>query len=969
MTVNFDELGSLGTDVGFGYLDRSIRSPRKFHPQLVLNSPTTSMLRALRDELKRSSAFTFSVAFVSPRAIALLKQELLEFVGAGTIITSDYLGFNSPAAFYELLNLQRLGIDVRLHSESAFHPKGYVFRGSEGVTAILGSSNLTESALVQNHEWNLRVSATYESDLANQFSNLVDEQLTGSTALTSEWIDSYTLRYQPPPVRTQARPVDDLTPRGLDIAVVPNAMQTEALDSIENVRRAGHSRALVISATGTGKTILSALHVRDVAPARMLFIAHREQILDRAINEFRRVLGAPEGDFGKLSGSSRHVDRRYVFATVQTLSRPDVLASLSPDAFDYILIDEVHRAGASSYGRVIEHFTPAFLLGMTATPERSDGLNVFEIFDYNVPYEIRLNAALELEMLAPFHYYGVADFTFDDGHVTSELTPMSRLVASERVEHVLRALETYGQAGVAPQGLIFCSRNEEALSLSEQLNLRSLHGKPLRTIALSGSDSIEHRERTVERLEAGEVDYILTVDIFNEGVDIPSVNQVVMLRQTQSSIVFVQQLGRGLRKTTGKEYLVVIDFIGNYANNYLIPIALFGDDSLNKESLRKNLIAAEERGVLSGLSSVRFDRIAQERVLRSLTGAKLDSLHNLKAAIDLLRNRLGRMPMLADFLRFESADPVLLATKERNYPELLLMLFGLATGLSDDQSRALRFLSREVLSAKRLHELTLVNLLIDGGPRSADEIADAFVEAGIPADSVHVDSAVRTLSLEFNTEPEVANYGLAPLLERTHTGAYRLTSWLTDSYTTDAEFRRHLDDLTETAQALISARYEADRPFTLSRQYSRKDASRLLGWVSNMTGTIFGYRVDRATRTCPIFVTYHKGDEVSASIAYEDELIDPSTMLWYTRSKRTLESGEVAAIVSNDVALHVFAKKDDAEGTEFYYLGRARSEGAEQTTMPGADGKPLNVVRMHLKFDEPMDSALFDYFHPVVTVS
>lgn len=681
------------------------------------------------------------------------------------------------------------------------------------------------------------------------------------------------------------------------------------------------------------------------------------------------MLGATESDFGKLSGSSRQVDRRYVFATVQTLSRPEVLASLSPDAFDYILIDEVHRAGASSYGRVIEHFTPDFLLGMTATPERSDGLNVFEIFDYNVPYEIRLNAALELEMLAPFHYYGVADFTFDDGHVTSELTPMSRLVANERVEHVLRALEVYGQAGVAPKGLIFCSRNEEALRLSEQLNLRSLHGKPLRTVALSGSDPIDHRERTVERLEAGEVDYILTVDIFNEGVDIPSVNQVVMLRQTQSSIVFVQQLGRGLRKTTGKEYLVVIDFIGNYANNYMIPIALFGDDSLNKESLRKNLIAAEERGVLSGLSSVRFDRIAQERVLRSLTGAKLDSLHNLKAAIDLLRNRLGRMPMLADFLRFESADPVLLATKERNYPELLSKLFGLATGLSDNQSRALRFLSREVLSAKRLHELTLVNLLIDGSTCSAEEIADAFVAAAIPADSVHVGSAVRTLSLEFNTEPEVANYGLEPLLERTSTGTYRLTSWLTDSYATNTEFRRHLDDLTETGRTLISARYEADRPFTPSRQYSRKDASRLLGWVSNMTGTIFGYRVDRVTRTCPIFVTYHKGDQVSASTAYEDELIDPSTMLWYTRSKRTLESGEVAAIVSNEVAMHVFAKKDDAEGTEFYYLGRARSEDAEQATMPGADGKPLNVVRMHLTFDEPMDSALFDYFHPVITLS
>jgi hypothetical protein len=325
------------------------------------------------------------------------------------------------------------------------------------------------------------------------------------------------------------------------------------------------------------------------------------------------------------------------------------------------------------------------------------------------------------------------------------------------------------------------------------------------------------------------------------------------------------------------------------------------------------------------------------------------------------------MPMLADFLRFESADPVLLATKERNYPELLFKLFKIPTGLSDAESRALRFLSREVLAAKRLHELTLMSLLVDGRGRTDEEIGDAFGAAGIPSDPTHVQSAVRTLSLEFNTEPEVASYGLEPLLQTIPDGS-RLASWLIDSYAKNPEFRRHVDDLIQTGLALVGARYDRDRPFTPSRQYSRKDASRLLGWVSNMSATIYGYRVDKATGTCPIFITYHKSDDVSASTAYEDELIDTSTMLWYTRSNRTLHSSEVAAIVSNEVALHVFAKKDDAEGPDFYYLGRATSEDAEQTTMLGADGRALNVVRMRLKFSEPIDSALFDYFHPVVTV-
>ena len=241
-----------------------------------------------------------------------------------------------------------------------------------------------------------------------------------------------------------------------------------------------------------------------------------------------------------------------------------------------VIIDEAHRAGSETYQRVISHLTPKFLLGMTATPERTDGFNVYELFHYNVPYEIRLHHALEAEMLCPFHYYGVADVTYADGTSTTEETELKLLITAERVEHLLMALDQYGQAGTPPRGLIFCSRKEEAHALAQELNQRQLRGKTLRTVALTGDDSVAVREQRVRELETGDLDYILTVDIFNEGVDIPTVNQVVMLRQTQSAIVFVQQLGRGLRLADDKDHLVVIDFIGNYATNFLVPIALSG---------------------------------------------------------------------------------------------------------------------------------------------------------------------------------------------------------------------------------------------------------------------------------------------------------------------------------------------------------------------------------------------------------
>lgn len=964
MSGEFVWPNGLDLDIEFGYLNPEVIAPKRHNPKVVLNTDGTSVLRTLRDELRQCHDFLFSVAFVTPGAIALIKQELVDFQGTGRIVTSDYLAFNSPAAFGELLNLRQLGIDVRIHPAKAFHPKGYIFTRADSVTAMMGSSNLTKNALVKNHEWNLKVTAALGSDLGSQLAELSAGQLDESVALTEEWVRAYAASYTPPTPRS--RELVDAAHASVANEIVPNAMQQVALEAIDGVRASGHDRAIVISATGTGKTILSALDVRAVDPVRLLFVVHREQILDRTISEYQRVLGGADHEYGKLTGSQKQGDRRYVFATVQTLAQPEVLASFAPSAFDYVIIDEAHRAASVTHRRVMDHFTPEFMLGMTATPERTDGFNVFELFDYNVPYEIRLSHALEEEMLAPFHYYGVADLTFEDGRTTTDETELQVLISPERVEHVIEALTIYGQAGVAPRGLIFCSSRDEARSLSSALNARSLRGRSLRTVALTGEDSVGHREQQVRSLERGDLDYILTVDVFNEGIDIPTVNQVVMLRQTQSAIVFVQQLGRGLRNADGKDYLVVIDFIGNYANNFLIPIALFGDESLNKESLRQNLIAAEESGVLPGLSSVRFDRIAQERVLRAITDTKLDSMQNIKRSIDVLRNRLGHMPALTDFLRFESVDPVLVATKDKSYPALLERLYRTGdSGLTRLERRALELLSHEVLTARRPHERAIVRALLDSPRQSVDELTAGLAASGIYASERQMLSAVDTLTLDLYAEADIKRYGGG--IARIQEGRVVLDPEVVAAYQLGGPFTAAVDDILETADALVSSRYELDRPFTPGRQYSRKESTRLLTLPRKWTSTLYGYKVDRASGTCPIFVTLHKSEEVTASTAYEDTILDRHTMLWYTRSRRTLASDEVKAIVDNEVDLHVFVKKDDAEGSDFYYLGQATSSDAEQTTMRSDSGRDLDVVRMLLRFEEPIDSALFDYFHPEIT--
>lgn len=967
-------------DVRYGYLDRRHHAARQFHPEIVVNSDAGSMLRVLREELARSSGFSFSVAFVTPRAIALLKQEFVDFQGTGQIITSDYLGFNTPEAFAELRNLEKLGIRTRLHTSTAYHPKAYVFYSDERVTAVLGSSNMTEAALVSNHEWNIRVTAAAGSALAGQLMDLVAQQDRDSVAITDDWLDRYSAAYRsrPPMVAAPIRiPLErDATASAIDVdpevlkgggpSIVPNSMQEEALSKIAAMRDLGAERALVISATGTGKTILSALDVRAVNPRRMLFVVHREQILDKAITEFKKVLDAPDSDYGKLVAQTRQGDRRFVFATIQTLSQSDTLTSFDPGHFDYVLVDEVHRAGANTYTQVLNYFKPEFLLGMTATPERSDGFNVFELFDFNVPYEIRLSRALEEGMLSPFHYYGITDATFEDDRTASVETGLQDLVSQVRVDHIVDSLETYAQAGVAPRGLIFCSRVDEAVALAEELNQTELRGRRLRTKALSGLNSIEDREQAVRDLEHGELDYLLTVDVFNEGVDIPSVNQVVMLRQTQSAIVFVQQLGRGLRKHPGKEYVVVIDFIGNYANNYLIPVALFGDESLNKESLRKNLLAAEETGVIAGLSSVRFDKIAQARVLRSIGETKLDSVQHLKAAFEMLRNRLGKPPALADFYRFDSADPALVATKFGNYVRLVERFTKQDVGLTEVEHLALDLLSQEALAAKRVNELVVLSKLLQRPQWTFSELVAVIARDGWGLSAAEIDSALATFTLAFHTEQEAGRYKF-PIVSRID-DTVELRHEVLEGYRRSAALRDAVDDLVRTGLDLIQRRYGNATPFVPGMQYSRKDACRLLGWSKNVSSTIYGYKVDKPTKTCPIFVTYHKADHVTASTAYEDELLDRRTLLWYTRSRRTLSSAEVRAIVNGDVDLHVFAKKDDAEGSDFFYLGQATAHDAEQTSMKDDKGEDLPVVKMSLIFDKPIDTSVYDYFHPTVTI-
>ena len=564
----------------------------EYAAKLIANTKDETMYNRILDEVQHCKSFTFAVAFIESGILNSLKTVLKDLNVQGRILTSTYLYFNKPQMFRELLKLPNVEIRVYEQNHGKFHAKGYLFQHEGYQYEIVGSSNFTAGALKVNKEWNLLFTSHNNGKLTEDIASEIEEQWKGASKLSPEWIDEYEKKYKiqnKPAIKVVSQSVDE---DNSNYSIIkPNKMQKEALKNLQKLRLLRETKGLIISATGTGKTYLAALDVKNYNPKRFLFVAHREQILKKSLDSFHKVLGGDKKtNYGILSGNAKNTDTKYLFATVQTLSKAENLNQFKRDEFDYILIDEAHHVGSKIYGKLLDYFTPDFLLGMTATPERSDDKNIYELFDYNVPYEIRLQEALEEGGLVPFHYIGVSDYTYN-GEVIDDNTNLKYLVSEERVKYVVEQSKYYGYDGDVLHGLVFVSRKEEA---DEIAKLLTKNGYPSQM--LSGEDSQEQREQDIEKLKNGELTYLVTVDIFNEGIDIPFINQVIMMRKTESVIVFVQQLGRGLRKAQGKEYLTVLDFIGNYKNNYLIPEALTGDQSRTREGIRAHV----ETGLIEG---------------------------------------------------------------------------------------------------------------------------------------------------------------------------------------------------------------------------------------------------------------------------------------------------------------------------------------------------------------------------------
>ena len=603
------------------------------------------VLSTLEKELELCDEFIFSVAFISESGLTSLLQTLKNLEERnirGKILTTDYLYFNTPKVLDKLATFKN--IELRMYASSkdnhGFHTKGYLFKKKDSWNILLGSSNLTSAALTINKEWNTFVEEDNQlcSSILEEFHTLWNMSEDYSNVKDKYKVEFLNNKQQTP------KTIDNITDE-----ISPNEMQQSFIENFKKLREQDN-RGLLVSATGTGKTFAAAFAMKNINAKRILFIVHREQIARQALETFKIIFGNSR-TYGLLTGKNKNIEADFVFATIQTISKSDVFRSFSKDCFDEIIIDEVHRAGAKSYLTIIDYFEPTFYLGMTASPDRTDSFNIYELFNNNIVYEVRLKEAMENNLLCPFHYFGISDLIID-GETLDELSDFTRLTSDKRVDHIIDKINYYGYSGDRVKGLVFCSSKREAQILSDAFNSRGF-----RTTSLTGEDGQEKREKEIEKLiaDSGDIlDYIFTVDIFNEGIDIPEVNQVVMLRPTQSAIIFIQQLGRGLRKNKDKDFVVIIDFIANYKNNFLIPIALSGDRTYDKDTARKFL--SQGNRYLPGMSTIHFDNISKQRIYSAIDNVKLNTWLFISDEYNKLKNKLGRIPTYYDFENYDTLD-------------------------------------------------------------------------------------------------------------------------------------------------------------------------------------------------------------------------------------------------------------------------------------------------------------------------
>ncbi|MDY5211145.1 DEAD/DEAH box helicase [Intestinibacter sp.] len=911
--------------------------------KLIINSKQTNLLNELKKNLKECERFYFSVAFINYSGLQLLLDTLKEIETKGVkgkIITTTYLNFTEPKALEKIQEFKNIDLKVFIaNKDIGFHTKAYIFENKDNYKIIIGSSNITQSALKSNIEWNVRIiskeDAPFIKDVLKEYDNLWNM----SSELNDDVLQKYMLFLNEIKKMEVKRQLvfESLQP------IQPNKMQVRAMENLNRLREHGENKALVIAATGTGKTYMSAFDVRQFNPKRMLFIVHREEILKKAKQTFDKVLKGRNIKTGLFTGNKKEYDADYLFATIQTMNR--YYEEFDKSYFDYIVVDEAHRAASDSYVNVMEYFNPKFTLGMTATPERGDSLSVFDLFDNNVALEVRLYEALEDDLVIPFHYFGITDIEGADleGVNLDDISEVAnRLMINRRVDFIIDKMNFYGHDGKFRKLLGFCVSIEHAKYMAEEFTKRGI-----KSVALSGADSVATREKYIAKLESDKDDLqaIFTVDIFNEGVDIPNINTVLMLRPTNSPIIFIQQLGRGLRKSENKEFLTVLDFIGNHNKAFLISIALSGARYYDKDSLK--VAVATDFIDVPGCTNIQIDEIAKERILAQIDRENFREMRYLKDEYNQFKSLCGgKIPYrLLDYIKYDGApDPIKFIDKEKTY-------LGFVAKIEKDDNLKNLLLDKNFekilkelngnLPLKRINEFVILKYLLKNKSISIKQATDEILKYIEEIDTDSVKHAFECLNHQYYDSVMIKQR--VKMIEYKNDVLFRSSEF--EKIINNKEYRKYIEDAINYGILRYKNEFKEGYygvPFLkLYEQYKMVDVA-LLSNYRKIHSAFRGSGLLTNNNDYFLFIDLHKEEGIEERINYKDKFLDREYFQWQSPNSTTQSSDRGRNLIFNKerkINLHLFVRKYkeiDKKAQPYIYIGKGDTvqyEGEKPITM------------------------------------
>lgn len=960
--------------------------------QFIANKNDRTFFDSLASNLKNCSAFKMSVAFISwggiqnffPMLDDLEKRNI-----KGQILTTTYKDFTTPEVLEKLHTYKNIELKIYVPNtdKDGFHTKGYLFQKDNNWTILIGSSNITHRALRTNQEWNVLESEDLQqNDEPGSFSKSVLEEFEElwNSPFAEEYSDDFLIAYRDYLVKNKNHQNQIKEARKHtffaykhhkntnDEVIKPNRMQQEAIANLAKFRNAGIKKALAIAATGSGKTFMACFDVMQFKPKHMLFIVHRDNILQKSCESFKQILLEDDSNFGFYNGSEKIPESKYVFASTNTLIRH--YQEFDKNEFDYIILDEAHHAVAPGNKKILNWFTPEFLLGLTATPERMNG-DVFSVFDNHVAVEIRLRDALKYELVCPFNYFALSDVEGVDYTKLKKkpgeegyLDEVAKMLAIEkRVDYVIEKLNAYGHDGAKAKVLGFCATVEHANYMASEFNKRLGNGK---AVALNGNENdTDERQLYIDKLEDDndKLSYIFTVNIFNEGVDIPSVNTVLMLRPTQSAIVFIQQLGRGLRKLEGKEFLTVLDFVGNYQKSFLLAVAFNGKTSTNKRKLQKQV--KEDFKDLPN-AFIHMDPIIKEQILRQLEKERFMTFINMAEEYFTFKrvNCENKVPLLMDYIKPGlTLDPLnFCKIKSKKTHNLIPSYLHFITEADSENTRSIsrvleveefnqfiKFIST-FLPAVRIDEWCILNVLINSKDKNFSTTSiSLFEEMRKLVDVNHSQNlthACEVLSGKHADSSELSKFNKAFCEQIGNT--IQLNKQLINALKNNPLSQAFLTLAKDTINYAIVryleefGREDYGYPFLkLYHGYTMKQPA----LASNYQKAISSFRGSGLLTNCKpdyfIFVDLYKDENIREAINYKDKFFTPSIFQWQSPndSRRDRGSGyEIIHNIEQKNNLHLFVRKYSEIETipqPYIYLGKVN------THPDSAKGdKPITMV-------------------------